>query len=715
MSPPPSASAPLAGAVAASPSGEADLGSRANTLPRELSDFLLELSVALHKHAIYPPGHPLLAHAVDAVHEQLGDLLRERGALSIGVARRQLIIEGVATDAGHPLLAELAAKLHRHHVGALKFARGIDRAELSDALSVVGLEPQRDAQPIGMQPELLLSRWANVKLFPLTYDRLQLLDADHEDASTGGLRGGGHSAQLWVGLARAAIAADRGGASGEDVAMEPEAVAHAIDEHDREKAYDQVIVGYLLQIAREVKTEGAETAGLQKRISALVGSLQPETLQRLLEMGGDAPQRRRFVLDASQGMTVNAVVDLVRAAATAEGQTISHSLVRMLTKLASHATDDPTSRGPAADRALREHVERLVTSWSLDDPNPTTYSAALEHMAQNEAAPVIDGVRAELACEPWRIVAMGLEMDDIGDRVLRAVNTMLDAGTLAPLLDLLDAAPFPTGTLAPMIWERICVRDPLRELLTESRLDHALVRRLVVRTGPSAVRSLLETLDRRPEASLQERLLSYIALLGPAAVPAIADHLANATPSLARELMACLAKMAPPDAPPEAGPFTYHPDPTLRREAVRLLAAYPDTREEALLSGVRDPDERVAYSALLAAQAGCPEPVAAVIRERMNRDEWDELSVRAAAVRAAATIRDDITLEWVLSRVLQVGGLLRRKRVAPATPEVLASLSVLATHWADDPRAAPALALALKSSRASIRAAAQLDRSQMVS
>lgn len=713
MSPPPSASAPLAGAVAASPVGEADTGSRSNSLPRELSDFLLELSVALHKHAIYPPGHPLLAQTVDAVHELLGALLLERAALSIGVARRQLIIEGVATDPGHPLLAELAAKLHRHHVGAVKFARGIDRAELSDALSVVGLEPQRDAQPLGMQPELIQSRWVNVKLFPLTYDRLQLLDGEEAGQPAGGVRGGSHSAQLWVGLARAAIAADRGGLSDDastDVAMEPEAVAHAIDEHDREKAYDQVIVGYLLQIAREIRVEGAETAGLQKRISALVGSLQPETLQRLLEMGGDAPQRRRFVLDASQGMTVNAVVELVRAAASAEGQTISHSLVRMLTKLASHATNDSTSRGPAADRALREHVERLVSSWSLDDPNPAMYSAALEHMAQNEAAPLVDRTRADLTCEPSRVVAMGLEMDDIGERVLRAVTTMLDAGALAPLLDLLDAAPFPAGTLAPLIWERICVRDPLREQLAESRVDHALVRRLVVRTGPAAARPLLETLDRRPEASLQERLLNYLSLLGPAAVPAISDHLAAATPALARELMACLAKLAPPDAPSAVSEFTYHPDPTLRREAVRLLAGYPDTREEALLSGVRDPDERVAYSALLAAQAGCPESVAVVIRERMNRDEWEELAVRAAAVRAAATIRDDATLEWVLSRALQVGGLLRRTRLAPPTPEVLASLNALATYWADDPRAEPALTLALKSSSSSVRAAAQRER-----
>ena len=97
----------------------------------------------------------------------LARLLFERPALSIGVARRQLIIEGVATESSHPVLAELAGKLHRHHLGAVKLLPGISRAELSECSAVVGLEAQREAQPIGMQPELLQSRWTNVKLFPL--------------------------------------------------------------------------------------------------------------------------------------------------------------------------------------------------------------------------------------------------------------------------------------------------------------------------------------------------------------------------------------------------------------------------------------------------------------------------------------------------------------------------------------------------------------------
>ncbi len=36
-------------------------------LSRELGEFLIELSIALHKHAMYPEGHPSLAPAAAGV------------------------------------------------------------------------------------------------------------------------------------------------------------------------------------------------------------------------------------------------------------------------------------------------------------------------------------------------------------------------------------------------------------------------------------------------------------------------------------------------------------------------------------------------------------------------------------------------------------------------------------------------------------------------
>ncbi|MDA1080573.1 MAG: hypothetical protein O2973_02680 [Gemmatimonadetes bacterium] len=84
-------------------------GETSAALSRELSDFLIELSIGLHKNAIYPPGHPLLEGATSGIARRVDALLQGRASLSLGVARQQLIIEGVATDEGNPGTAGLGA------------------------------------------------------------------------------------------------------------------------------------------------------------------------------------------------------------------------------------------------------------------------------------------------------------------------------------------------------------------------------------------------------------------------------------------------------------------------------------------------------------------------------------------------------------------------------------------------------------------------------
>ncbi|HZE09132.1 MAG TPA: hypothetical protein VE110_10310, partial [Gemmatimonadaceae bacterium] len=414
------------------------------TLSRELADFLLEFSITLNKHAIYPTKHPLLDVAIDGVANRLGLLFNEsRDSLSIGVARRQLIIEGVATDPLNPVLKELAQRLHKHHVGALKFVRGMTRDELADALAALAVDPVRSEKPIGHDLDRVGNLWEHVRFFPLTYDRLQLIEDDATaEAPNPDQMAAGRATQLWIGLARAALVSDTSAAgqateSDDNAALEPATVARAIDEHQREEAYDQVIVGYLLQIGEELRSaDGPEAAGLQRRVSRLVGSLKKSTLEKLLEMGGDRTQRRKFLLDASQGITVEAVIDLVKAASAAEGQTVSHSMLRMLSKLAHH----PSSGGARGktDPTVRDVMRRLVDDWSLDDPNPEGYRRVLETMSssRNDDAGGSHAIPTE--CEPERMIQIAIEVGAMGPQVRGAMRGLLDAGRIDSLMMLLE-------------------------------------------------------------------------------------------------------------------------------------------------------------------------------------------------------------------------------------------------------------------------------------
>ena len=61
---------------------------------------------------MYPPGHPSLDPVVGSIIARLAALLGERRTLSIGVAAKQRVIEGMVTDQDHPVLSDLATRLH---------------------------------------------------------------------------------------------------------------------------------------------------------------------------------------------------------------------------------------------------------------------------------------------------------------------------------------------------------------------------------------------------------------------------------------------------------------------------------------------------------------------------------------------------------------------------------------------------------------------------
>ena len=685
-------------------------------ISRELADFLLELSITLNKHAIYPSKHPLLDLAIYGVANRLALLFDERrDSLSIGVARRQLIIEGVATDPLNPVLKELAQRLHKHHVGALKFVRGIGREELADALAALALDPIRTEKPIGHDLERIGGLWEHVRFFPLTYDRLQLIEDDGSGEPPGpDQMGAGRATQLWIGLARAALVSDTSASSArredadDNTALEPATVARAIDEHQREEAYDQVIVGYLLQIGEELRTaDGPEAVGLQRRVSRLVGSLKESTLGKLLEMGGDKAQRRKFLLDASQGVTVEAVIDLVKAASAAEGQTVSHSMLRMLSKLAHH----PSSGGPRqkTDPTIRDVMRRLVDDWSLDDPNPEAYRKVLENMSSsgnNGEATATDAVPTE--CEPERMVQIAIEVGAMGPQVRSAMSALYRSGRAELLLDLVERAP--DADAGAPVWEFLLGERILDTLLDQQRVDFPLVGRFARRIGISAAPSLVAATSAYEDAKIRIQFYDLLESLGDGVGPAVAERIPEASPVVQRELLALLGRLGALPANFSAGDYLLNPEALVRREAVRLLLRDPSARDGAAMTALYDEDDRVVFVGLTAAQERCPPGAVDLIKQRVGRGELDS-QLRTMGIRIVAQQDSPEILRWLLGYVVAEPRWARRRRLRPSTPEMLAALSMIATVWGDDPSAAIAIKLAEQSKDPEVRAKVARTRS----
>ena len=679
------------------------------TLSRDLADFLVELSITLNKHAIYPSSHPLLDLAVDGVANRIGSLfVGDRESLSIGVARRQLIIEGVATDPLNAVLKELAQRLHEHRVGALKFIRGIGRDELAQALAGLAVDPVRSAKPIGLDTERVGELWPHVRFFPLTYDRLQLIEDDETELKRPDHMPSGRATQLWIGLARAALVSDTSASStlqsdqDDDTALEPATVARAIDEHQREDAYDQVIVGYLLQIGEELKTaEGTEAAGLQRRVSRLVGSLKESTLEKLLEMGGDKAQRRRFLLDASQGITVEAVIDLVKAASAAEGQTVSHSMLRMLSKLAHHPS---SGAGPRAktDPTVRDVMKRLVDDWSLDDPNPEAYRQALENISSTRGmaeSASTNGIALE--CEPERMIQIAIEVGAMGPQIHSAMTGLYKSGRAEVLLDLVEQAP--KGGAATPVWDFLVEERVFESLFEQERIDFPLVGRFVRRLGAVAAPTLLSAAVVFDDAKMRAQFYDLLQPFGGDVGPAAAQSIPEAPPAVQRELLALLGRLTTLPSGFSALDYLHNPEPLVRREAVRLLLRDSSTREQAIMSALADPDDRVVFAGLTAAQEKCPRDGIKLIKERVDRGQLDS-QLRTMGIRIVAQRRTDETLAWLLEFVVTEAHWPRRPKLRPSTPEMLAALSMIAATWRDDPDAAIAVRLAEQSKDGEVRA-----------
>jgi len=678
-------------------------GERA-TLSRDLADFLIELSIALHKHAMYPQGHPSLAPAAAGVTRRAGLLLEDRATVSLGVARNQLVIEGVATDPKHPVLRELAGRLHRHHLGAITFRRGVEEGEVGDALRTLAIEAERTGQPLGLGDRDRLAAWPHVQLHALTYERLELTDQDGPAAGEGDAR----AAQLWVGLARAALAT-----APEDsrpAPTEPAVIAQAIDERSKAEAtgYDQVIVGYLLQIAAELKTAGsAEAAALRRRTSRLIRTLKPETLQRLVKMGGDFAQRRQFVSDAADGMAVDAVLDILKAAAETSHETISHSLVRLLSKLAVHAEAGAAPVRPQADAALREQVQRLLAGWTLPDPNPGAYGAALQRMAR--AAPA-GALRADHhATEPDRLVAMALEIGTLGPRLHAAVDRVVAEGRLAQLLDALEGGMADTAAAAT-VRAQIATAAAVQQIVAREPIDFKLLERLVPLVGTAAAPPLLDALAAAESRGARRGLLAQLAKMGAEIAPVVMARLDDSRWYVTRNLLALLEELGPLPAGFSAAPCMRHADARVRWQAVKLQLKLPAERDEALVTGLRDQDPRTLRLALSIAVAlqGCPDAAVPLLVNRAT-DRTLAGDLRALAVRCLGYTKAPAALETLLQ--ITAGGrtLFGREKLAAKSPELLVALAALATGWRHDPRAGARLGLAASSTDAEIRHAADLQ------
>lgn len=654
-------------------------GTEGASLPHELLELLLELAAAVNRYATYPAGHPSLEAASAALSVRVSALLRTRDTLSVGVARRQLVVEGVPTDASHPLLRTLAERLHRQHLGAIVIRAGATEDELRALLELIARASESAEVPLGLGDPRQLQVSERVRLYRLSFSQLQLLDVGAEGEGAGGGGGSLQAAQLWVGLARAALA--RAEESEVPEADDPDAVASAINGHPVAPAYDQLIVGYLSQLAAELRSAPAAGGVVRHRVSRLVSQLDPATLARLVSMGGDVEQRRSFLLNATDALATRSVIDLVQAASQATEQNISTSMLRLLTKLSAYS-ESGGSAGARAGEELRSQVRSLVDGWSLADPNPFGYTHALEGLGRTTRAALNEA--AAYPPEPLRLVQMSLEADAVGPSLLTAVDALLHEGALGVLLDALEACDG-SHAAAEWVWQHLEAHDAVRALLTTDPVDFGTLDRILVRLPRATVTSLL--LDRLSESSSRATrmgVLQRLARVGDELKPAVLERLEDARWYVQRNMLALLNELGATEDV-DALRWGRHESAAVRREAI-LLALRTSQRERALGVAFTDAEERVVRVGIHDAQArGLPPSVLPLALNVLGHAAFSP-ELRLQLLRVLRTVPHPGVRDALLAIAAPGRSLLGRPRLAPRSPEVISALAGLAAHWSGDPR-----------------------------
>jgi hypothetical protein len=664
-------------------------------LPRDVAVFLPLFGIALHKSTAYPENHPILTSAIDAVSSHLRVVLVNRPFLLLGVARNQLLVEGLATDPNNPVLRDLATKLHRHQIGAIKFVPGAARGEMAEVLQVLSRDPR--SSPAGIVLRDFDTRWDHIRLLPPAYERLELAEGrprlgEHAPAESTATR-------LWMGLAAVALAKE----GAPELLSDPRAIAQALNERMRDPAQAKQVIGYILGLSRELRLSAdAEAAALKERLAQLLNHIQPETLRELATIGADLAQRRRLVMDAAMMLPAGAVLTLLRSVSDPAAQVLPQAMVRLLTKLAFQAEKGSQSVREEADLALREAVRQLVDKWSLEDPNPAPYTRILERLARHPSAATPS--TEDHSAEAIRLVQISLETDTVGDTVWAALEEVVIEGQASDVMSMVED-PNVAEDIQEHFWTHLATPANMRILLNNEPRDTNVVEALLDRMGMAAAEPMLESLEVADNRTMRRRLLTRLGRLGPAIGPMLVERLPPSPWYVQRNLLALLGTL--PEIPADFTPVPYveNDDPRVRREAVKLMLRIPGQRDEAILSALGDDDDGNVRFGLAAALEGCPTAAVPRLMVLLN-DRRVSHEIRALAIRTLGTIRTPATRDWLVAHALTKAGWFRRRRLLPRTPELLAVVSALARAFRNDPQAQLVLRLASESGDPAVRKAA---------
>ncbi len=682
--------------------------------------FLTRLHVALNRRRTYGPTHPMVVRTEEEALVALDGVLNTRSTFTIGVAKRDLMLNGLPLTGSANVSRELAARLHRRGVGALTFHAGVDLERLQSLMAWLALDPKSESDDDAAAAET--PNITGIIIGRLAYDALMMGEADRAaDESV---------IALWQALAQ--IASDGTGRQyGFGAARSSEMVAASGDDESafnvllREEEHVTDIAQSLQALVSQpefarrtavalmnLAAQGAQAppelrARIGERLHSVIARLGDSSFAPIIRGLGQRAEQQQFMLQVVDVLPVLAVSNWLQVAASATEQQLSHHLLRLMTKLSQHTVN---KREGVTDATFRNAAKELVEGWVLSDPNPDEHIRLLDRIALvNEGMVQSLGSTSEVDIsthtEATRVVQMALEIDLVGDDALAAAIIVVENGNLPFLLDWLTEAGDTVS--ARTLRAQLMAPGAVLKLLKENPVDEPAARALLQAIDITMADTLLEALakaeSREARAVILERLRSF----GEPLRATLIARLDGASWFFARNLLGMLRDLiVGQKGNTDVGSmlrFLDHENPMVRVEAVRMLLDVDAVRDAAIRRGLLDADERVAATVLDFVDSFLAAPLEGRRRSLSigatgHLVKFVDLSkhsvgLRVTALRAAAVSGAPSVRDWLLSRVVTRSTFLRRPVLAKPSLLNATALNALQRHYADDPLVAPALAL----------------------
>jgi HEAT repeat protein len=636
---------------------------QASTLPRELDAALRELHTALGKATMYPAGHSLVRRAVTSLTDRLTEALERQPMILLGVTPRGLVLDGTAVEPLSPLLRELAARLHRKNVGTVHVLTGIREEEVAGLLEALAAGDADES--IGREG----LRLAHLRVEPLLYDVLALSQAGDEIDEV-----------FWTRLVEAAFGRqlDDG-----EVAPSTNELAQAIEGTvGKTPDSSRRVYEALAAFATAIASRGERTAtNARRRFAEVLSALSRPTTTVLLQAAPSGGARRRFLRDTLEQVPPALLLQLLEAVAGTDGAPISPQLRAMLGKLAG--TEERLPSGQVG--AFTAQVADLLAVWE----------GASGHHAPTDP---------RLLAEGLRVVGLALEVGSDSPHVLEVGRRVVAAGQLGEFLAMVDH-PDNDPTLAQRLAAAALDPQMLERQLHVPQPDWALITRITNHAPAAAVGPLLDALGRFEERSQRRRLLDLLASVGPTAEAALLTRLPGAPWFLARNILWALGQLPRLTAPEGVHAMLAHDDARVRQEALKALVRHPETRVGAVTTALESGETLLTRTALAALHEDCPPQIVAPLLGLLAEAD-DEL--RLQAIRLLANVDNPLVIGPLLALVRRRSGLLRRWRLQPTTPVMLAALVVLAQRWPSHRPVVLLMQLARQSGDSRIQSALEL-------